>query len=79
MLGTRAGLLAVGRFIGKCGAGTRTAYLGECGREECSGNGRRGEEEVDREEEEDMRGDEWEEREEERWREWRMAEGMEVE
>ena len=79
MLGSKAGLLAVGKFVGKSGAGTRTGYLGKLAGHECSGNGRRGEKEVEREEEDDRRVEGWEEREMERWREWRIAEGMEVE
>ena len=79
MLGSKAGLLAVGKFVGKSWAGIRKDYLGEVERFECSGNGRRGEEEVDWEEEGNERGEEWEEREEERWMEWRMAEGIEEE
>jgi len=71
--------MVVGKFVGKAWAGTRKEYLGEVGRDECSGNERRGEGEEDREEEGDMREEGWEEREEERWREWRKAEGMEVE
>ena len=48
-------------------------------RDECSGNGRRGEEEEDWEEEKEVREEGWEEREEERWIEWRLAEGAEEE
>ena len=46
--------MAVGRFVGKSWAGTRKDYLGEVVRVECSGNGRRGEVEGDREEEEEV-------------------------
>ena len=76
MLGSKAGLLAVGRFIGKSGAGTRKDYLGSLVEPECSGNGRSGKEEQEREEEEVIEGGGWEEREEERWIEWRQAGGL---
>jgi len=76
VLGSKAGLLAVGRFIGKSGAGTRKDYLGSLVEPECSGNGRSGEEDQEREEEEVVEGEGWEEREEERWMEWRQAGGM---
>ena len=79
MLGTKAGLMAVGKFVGESWAGTRKDYLGEVKRDECSGNGRRGEEEENWEEEEEVGVEEWEEREEKRWREWRMAERGEEE
>lgn len=73
VLGTKAGLMAVGKFVEESWVGTRKDYLGEVKRDECSGNGRRGEEEENWEEEEEVGVEGWEEREEERWREWRMA------
>jgi len=58
--------MAVGKLVGQSWAGTRKDYLGEVKRDEYSGNGRRGEEQEDWEEEEDGREEGWEEREEER-------------
>ena len=54
----------------------RKDYLGSLVEPECSGNGRSGEEEEDREEEERVDGGEWEEREEERWMEWKQGGGL---
>jgi len=47
--------MAVGKFVGQSWAGTRKDYLVEVKRDECSGNGRRGEEEEDCEEEKEVR------------------------
>lgn len=74
MLGTKAGLKAVGKFVRESWAGTRKDYLEGVKRDECSGNGRRGEKEESWEEEEEVGVEGWEEREEERWMKWRMAE-----
>ena len=61
--------MAVGKFVGESWAGTRKDYLGGVKRDEGSGNGRRGEEEEDWEEEEELREEGWEETEQERWME----------
>src|SRR5205807_7934753 len=53
VLGSKAGLLAVGRFIGKSGAGTRKDYLGSVVEPECSEIGRASWREREKEEEEE--------------------------
>ena len=78
MLGTKAGLKAVGDFVGRSWAATRRGLLKQVPEGEGSGNGRSGKEDLEREEE-DLKiddlvgGRELEEREEERWLEWRKA------
>ena len=68
MLGSKAGLLAVGEFVRKSWAGTRRGHLGQRPDCEGSGNGRRGEEDSrDWEEEKERVGDRLEEIERERW------------
>jgi len=80
MLGSKAGLLAVGEFVRKSWAGTRRGHLGQRSECECSGKGRRGEEDSrEREEGEGRAGDRGEELEKERWVEWRIAQGVLVE
>ena len=59
-LGTKAGLMAVGKFVEKGWARTRKDWLGAVKRDEYSGNGRRGEkEEQDWEQGEEGRVEEW--------------------
>ena len=62
VLGSKAGLLALGEFVRMSWAGTRRGHLGQIPECEGSGSGRRGEEDTrDWEEEEVGAGDGWEE------------------